>query len=51
MEVSIDKPAHTQPGITVIVTLGIEMATDVTRGTIYVAPENGTMGIVACFVK
>ena len=51
MNVSFDEPALTMPGTTVIVALGIEMATDVTGGTAYVSPGNGTMGIVECFVK
>jgi hypothetical protein len=51
MEVSFDEPALKLAGTTVIVALGKEMATDVTRGTVYVSPENGTIGIVECFVK
>ena len=51
MEVSFDESALTLPGTTVIVALGVEMATDVTGGTAYVTPGNGTMGIVEGFVK
>ena len=51
MEVSFDEPILTLAGTTVIVALGIEMAIDVARVTFYVSPENGTMGIVECFVK
>ena len=51
IEVSFDEPALTLAGTTVIVAMGIEMATDVTRGTFYVSLVNGTMGILECFVK
>lgn len=51
MEVPFDEPVLTLPGTTVIVALGIEMATDVTGGTAYVTRGNGTMGSVECFVK
>ena len=51
MEVSFDEPALTQPGTTVIVALGIEMATGVNGGCVYAPVGNGTMGIVECFVS
>jgi len=50
MEVSFDEPALTQSGTTVVVALGIEMATDVSSGGAYIPPGNGTVGIVECFV-
>ena len=51
MEVSFDEPALTQPGTTVVVALGVEMATDFNGGSAYIPIGNGTMGIVECFVS
>ena len=51
MEVSFDESALTQPATTVIVSLGIEVATGVAGGCAYIQPGNGTMAIVECFVS
>ena len=51
MEVSFDEPALTKPATTVIVALGIEVATGVAGGCVYIQPGNGTMAIVECFVS
>lgn len=51
MEVSFDEPALTRSGTTVIVALGIEMASEVTGSCAYISPGNGSMGIVECFVR
>ncbi len=50
LEASFDEPALSEPGTTVIVALGIEMATGITDGSAYIAPGNGTVGIIECFV-
>ena len=51
LEVSFDEPALTRPGTTVVVALGIEMATMVNGSSSYIPTGNGTMGIVECFVS
>ena len=49
MDVSFDEPALSQPGTTVIVVLGVEMATLEAGGSVYITPGNGTAGMVGCF--
>jgi hypothetical protein len=50
METSFDAPAFREAGTTVIVALGIELATSVTEGSAYIPRGNGTVGIVECYV-
>ena len=50
LQASFDKPALSQPGTTIIVALGVEMASGITEGSAYIAPGNGTVGIIECFV-